>query len=100
MSKPVVITAAVIAAVIVGVLIGRTTAPVAAMLAEGAPDNLLVLLSGRLTWPAVAMLLDQRARVNGMTEFCAENGISLLAFGVLAGVASGKRTTYEDDLFE
>ncbi len=35
-----------------------TTAPVAAMLAEGAPDNLLVLLSARLTWPAVAMLLD------------------------------------------
>ena len=35
-----------------------TTAPVAAMLAEGAPDNLMVLLSGRLTWPAVAMLLD------------------------------------------
>ena len=35
-----------------------TTAPVAAMLAEGAPDNLLLLLSGRLTWPAVAMLLE------------------------------------------
>jgi hydrogenase expression/formation protein HypD len=35
-----------------------TTAPVAAMLAEGAPKNLLVLLSGRLTWPAVAMLLE------------------------------------------
>jgi hydrogenase expression/formation protein HypD len=35
-----------------------TTAPVAAMLAEGPPDNLFVLLSGRLTWPAVAMLLD------------------------------------------
>ena len=35
-----------------------TTAPLAAMLAEGAPENLLVLLSGRLTWPAVAMLLD------------------------------------------
>jgi hydrogenase expression/formation protein HypD len=34
-----------------------TTAPVAAMLAEGVPDNLCVLLSGRLTWPAVAMLL-------------------------------------------
>ncbi len=34
-----------------------TTAPVAAMLAEGAPENLLVLLSGRLTWPAVHMLL-------------------------------------------
>ena len=35
-----------------------TTAPVAAMLVEGIPDNLSVLLSGRLTWPAVAMLLD------------------------------------------
>lgn len=35
-----------------------TTAPVAAMLAEGAPENLSVLLSGRLTWPAVAMLLE------------------------------------------
>jgi hydrogenase expression/formation protein HypD len=27
-------------------------------LVEGVPDNLMVLLSGRLTWPAVAMLLD------------------------------------------
>ena len=35
-----------------------TTAPVAAMLTQGVPDNLLVLLSGRLTWPAVAMLLE------------------------------------------
>jgi hydrogenase expression/formation protein HypD len=35
-----------------------STAPVAAMLAEGVPENLFVLLSGRLTWPAVAMLLD------------------------------------------
>ncbi|MCB1865947.1 MAG: hydrogenase formation protein HypD [Chromatiales bacterium] len=35
-----------------------TTAPVAAMLAEGVPANLSVLLSGRLTWPAVRMLLD------------------------------------------
>ena len=35
-----------------------TTAPVAAMLVEGVPDNLFVLLSGRLTWPAVAMLLE------------------------------------------
>jgi hydrogenase expression/formation protein HypD len=34
-----------------------TTAPVAAMLAEGAPENLLVFLSGRLTWPAIEMLL-------------------------------------------
>ncbi|HHO68093.1 MAG TPA: hydrogenase formation protein HypD [Gammaproteobacteria bacterium] len=35
-----------------------TTAPVAALLLEGVPDNLSLLLSGRLTWPAVAMLLD------------------------------------------
>ncbi len=35
-----------------------TTAPVAAMIAQGLPDNLQVLLSGRLTWPAVRMLLD------------------------------------------
>ena len=35
-----------------------TTAPVAAMMVEGVPENLAVLLSGRLTWPAVAMLLD------------------------------------------
>jgi len=35
-----------------------TTAPVAGMLAEGVPENLSVLLSGRKTWPAVAMLLD------------------------------------------
>ena len=34
-----------------------TMAPVAAMIAQGVPDNLLMLLSGRLTWPAVAMLL-------------------------------------------
>ena len=34
-----------------------TTAPVAAMIAEGLPDNLFILLSGRLTRPAVAMLL-------------------------------------------
>jgi len=34
-----------------------TTAPVAAMLAEGVPGNLSVLLAGRRTWPAVAMLL-------------------------------------------
>ena len=34
-----------------------TTAPVAAMLAQGAPANMSVLLAGRRTWPAVAMLL-------------------------------------------
>jgi hydrogenase expression/formation protein HypD len=35
-----------------------TSAPTAAMLAQGAPDNLFVLLSGRRTWPIVASLLD------------------------------------------
>lgn len=35
-----------------------TTAPVAGMLAQDLPPNLSVLLSARLTWPAVAMLLD------------------------------------------
>lgn len=35
-----------------------TTAPVAAMAAQGMPANLSILLSARLTWPAVAMLLD------------------------------------------
>lgn len=35
-----------------------TTAPVASLLLEGAPSNLSLLLSARLTWPAVAMLLD------------------------------------------
>lgn len=38
-----------------------TTAPVAAMLEQGVPRNLLLLLSGRLTWPAVAKLLDSGA---------------------------------------
>jgi hydrogenase expression/formation protein HypD len=38
-----------------------TMAPVAAMLAEGVPQNLSVLLAGRLTWPAVAMLLGSDA---------------------------------------
>lgn len=35
-----------------------TTAPLAAMLLEGVPDNLSILLSARLTWPAVARLLE------------------------------------------
>lgn len=35
-----------------------TTAPVAAMISEGLPYNLLILLAGRRTWPAVAMLLE------------------------------------------
>lgn len=35
-----------------------TLAPVCAMIQQGVPDNLVFLVSGRLTWPAVAMLLD------------------------------------------
>lgn len=35
-----------------------TMAPVAGMLAQGVPENLLVLLSGRRTWPAVELLLN------------------------------------------
>jgi hydrogenase expression/formation protein HypD len=39
-----------------------TTAPTASLLVEGVPDNLFILLSGRLTWPAVAMLLNSGTR--------------------------------------
>lgn len=35
-----------------------TLAPVAGMIQQGVPENLLFLMSGRLTWPAVAMLLE------------------------------------------
>jgi hydrogenase expression/formation protein HypD len=35
-----------------------TLAPTAAMMAQGLPDNLSMLASGRLTWPAVALLLE------------------------------------------
>jgi len=38
-----------------------TMAPVAGLIAEGVPDNLTLLVAGRLTWPAVAMLLDSGA---------------------------------------
>ncbi|MEJ2604317.1 MAG: hydrogenase formation protein HypD [Gammaproteobacteria bacterium] len=41
-----------------GADIRPVASPTEVMLAEGAPDNLFVLLSGRLTWPAVAMLLE------------------------------------------
>ena len=34
-----------------------TTAPVAAMMREGLPDNLSLLMAARRTWPAVALLL-------------------------------------------
>lgn len=35
-----------------------TLAPIAALIVEGLPDNLFLLMSGRRTWPAVAMLLE------------------------------------------
>jgi hydrogenase expression/formation protein HypD len=35
-----------------------TSAPVAALVAQGLPPNLSILLSARRTWPAVAMLLE------------------------------------------
>lgn len=38
-----------------------TTAPVAAMLHQGVPPNLSVLLAARRTWPAVAMLIQSEA---------------------------------------
>tara|TARA_R110002096_G_scaffold426490_1_gene636337 strand:- start:545 stop:1669 length:1125 start_codon:yes stop_codon:yes gene_type:complete len=44
-----------------------TMAPVAALIAAGPPENLLFLLSGRRTWPAVAMLLETgRARFDAL----------------------------------
>ncbi|MCU7863028.1 MAG: hydrogenase formation protein HypD [Candidatus Thiodiazotropha sp. (ex Lucinoma borealis)] len=38
-----------------------TIAPVASLLVEGIPENLSILLSGRLTWPAVSLLLSGEA---------------------------------------
>lgn len=38
-----------------------TLAPIAGMIGEGMPDNLYLLVSGRLTWPAVAALLNSEA---------------------------------------
>lgn len=35
-----------------------TMAPIAGLIAQGIPDNLSLLISGRRTWPAVAMLLN------------------------------------------
>lgn len=43
-----------------------TMAPVAAMIEQGLPPNLSVLMSGRLTWPAVAMLLDAGAAFDAL----------------------------------
>ena len=61
-----------------------TMAPVAAMLAAGAPDNLKVLLSGRLTWPAVAMLL-KSGEASG-ESFCKPKFDALVAPGHVATI--------------
>jgi len=55
-----------------------TTAPVAAMLAEGAPENLSVLLSGRLTWPVAGRLIQDygQPRGNGRLRW---NGVLIAA---------------------
>lgn len=39
-----------------------TTAPLAAQVLQGLPDNLLLLMAARRTWPAVAMLLEGDSR--------------------------------------
>ena len=51
-----------------------TTAPVAAMLMEGVPDNLSILLAARRTWPAVAMLL--RAEDNALDALIAPGHVA------------------------
>jgi hydrogenase expression/formation protein HypD len=66
-----------------------TTAPVAAMIAEGLPENLQILLSGRLTWPAVAMLLE-----SGEPGFQA-----LVAPGHVATVMGAEEWSFVTDKF-
>jgi len=43
-----------------------TMAPVAGMMAQGMPDNLLLLLSGRLTWPIIDKLLQEGAAFDAL----------------------------------
>jgi hydrogenase expression/formation protein HypD len=72
-----------------------TTAPVAAMLAEGLPGNLSVLLSGRLTWPAVAMLLGRFESSPGIPGFDA-----LVAPGHVATVMGPEEWAFVVDRHE
>jgi hydrogenase expression/formation protein HypD len=65
-----------------------TTAPVASMLVEGVPDNLLVLLSGRLTWPAVAMLLD--SATPGFNALIAPGHVATVMGSAEWGFVAGK----------
>jgi len=66
-----------------------TTAPVAAMLLEGIPENLSLLLSCRLTWPAVAMLLD-----SSKPGFDAPGFNALIAPGHVATVMGPEEWTF------
>jgi hydrogenase expression/formation protein HypD len=44
-----------------------TLAPISAAIVEGLPDNLFLLMSGRLTWPVVAQLLESEdVRLEGL----------------------------------
>lgn len=97
-----------------------TTSPIAAMLLEGIPDNLSLLLSSRLTWPAVAMLLESDkpgfdaliapghvATVMGPEEWAfvvQKHGIPAAIAGftptsLLAGIYSVIRQSLEGELF-
>lgn len=63
-----------------------TSAPLAALLQEGVPPNLLLIMAGRRTWPAVAMLLeakDTTARQNDGSSTCFD---ALIAPGHVATV--------------
>lgn len=57
-----------------GVGFETTLAPTAALIAQGLPDNLFILMSGRLTWPAVKMLL--ASGVSGLDALIAPGHVS------------------------
>ena len=64
-----------------------TTAPLAAQVLQGLPPNLLLLMAGRLTWPAVAMLLQ-----DGGAAFDA-----LIAPGHVAAVMGAEQWRFVSD---
>ncbi len=68
-----------------------TMAPMAAMVEEGLPDNLFLLLSGRLTWPAVAMLLESDSASDG------EGFDALIAPGHVAAVMGAEQWRFVVD---
>lgn len=70
-----------------------TMAPMAAMVEEGLPDNLFLLLSGRLTWPAVAMLLESD------TSSADEGFDALIAPGHVAAVMGAEQWRFVVDAY-